>query len=115
MNRIGFLSKSRTLNQENSHQFLRPSKRYRVIKTFKDYDGDIHSKGEEWTFLGYSFLPYDDGLSWFVSFDGKREWRIPMRWNELSQGAIIDSLSEYICLIQTRNNQSEQSDYGKAR
>jgi hypothetical protein len=94
--KFGFLSKSRTLIQGNSHQFLYPSKWYRVIKTFKDHDEDIHPKGEEWMFWGCSFLPYDDGLSWFVSFDGKQEWCIPMRWNELSQGIIIDSLSEYI-------------------
>ncbi|MDR2639050.1 MAG: DUF3601 domain-containing protein [Helicobacteraceae bacterium] len=94
--KMGFWSKSR---KGNAHQFLRPSKRYRVIKSFQDHDEHIHPEGEEWIFLGYSFLPYDDGLLWFVSFDEKREWSIPMRWNDSSQSAIIDRLSEYICPV----------------
>jgi hypothetical protein len=97
--KLGFWSKSRALNKGDTHQFLYPSKWYRVIKSFKDHDGHSHPEGEEWMFLGYLFLPYDDGLSWFVSFDGKQEWCIPMQWNELSQGVIIDSLSEYICPV----------------
>jgi hypothetical protein len=95
--KFGFWSKSRAFSKGNS-QFLCPSKWYRVIKSFDDYDGHSHLEGEEWLFLGYSFTPYDDGLSWFVSFDGKSEWCIPMQWNKISQGIIIDSLSEYIVI-----------------
>lgn len=97
--KMGFLRKS---HKGNAHQFLHPSKWYRVIKNFKDHDGSLHLEGEEWMFLGYSFLPYDDGLSWFVSFDGKQEWCIPMQWNASSQSVIIDSLSEYICPVVQR-------------
>jgi hypothetical protein len=48
---MGFRSKSCALGKENSHQFLCQSKWYRVIKSFEDYDGHIHPKGEEWVFV----------------------------------------------------------------
>ena len=47
-----------------------PGKRYRVIKAFKDFDRQDHPIGEEWTYIGTAFLPYDDGRSIFVSLDG---------------------------------------------
>ena len=50
-------------------------------------------------FLGYSFLPYDDGLSWFVSFDGKQEWHIPMQWRDEEQGKTIDALAQFVQAI----------------
>src|SRR5690606_15598829 len=53
----------------SSHQFLHAGHRYRVIRGFRDFDGDEHPPGERWIFHGSSFLPYDDGLSLFVSID----------------------------------------------
>ncbi|MDR3158830.1 MAG: DUF3601 domain-containing protein [Zoogloeaceae bacterium] len=97
--KMGFWSKSRNLFKGNTHQFFHSSKWYRVIKGFKDHDGHIHPEGEERIFLGCSFLPYDDGLSWFVSFDEKQEWCIPMRRHASSQSVIIDFLSEHICPV----------------
>ena len=65
-------------------------------KTFRDYDKDEHLAGESWTYLGYNFLPYDDGLSLFVSLDGEREWHIRMQWRAEEQGVILDHFSEYV-------------------
>lgn len=85
---------------QRSHQFLVAGRRYRVVRPFTDYAGAPHPAGEEWTFLGSAFLPYEDGLSWFVSLDGTREWHIPMQWRDDAQGPIIDALSTYVQPIQ---------------
>lgn len=79
-----------------SHAFLKAGRRYRVLRAFTDFDGDVHPPGEEWTFLGSSFLPHDDGLSLFVSLDGRREWQIRMQWRPEAQGAMLDSLRTYL-------------------
>lgn len=79
-----------------SHAFLKAGRRYRVLRTFTDFDGDVHLEGETWTFLGASFLPYDDGLSLFVSKDGVREWQIRMQWRPEAQGPVLDVLGEYL-------------------
>jgi hypothetical protein len=77
---------------------LEVGKRYRVCATFVDFDGDAHAPGEEWIFLGSTFLPYEDGLSLFVSLDGSREWQIRMQWRPESQGAILDGFADYVVL-----------------
>lgn len=92
----GFWSGIEAANCGPKYRFLMAGKRYRVIKEFEDYDRHVHPQGEEWLFLGYSFLPYDDGLSWFVSFDGVREWHIPMQWRDEEQGRTIDALESHL-------------------
>jgi len=76
--------------------FLQAGERYRVRRAFTDFDGDAHPRGEEWTFLGSSFLPHEDGLSLFVSLDGAREWQIRMQWRPETQGKILDALATYV-------------------
>jgi hypothetical protein len=71
-------------------------KRYRVIKPFKDFDGQEHPVGEEWTYIGTAFLPYDDGRSIFVSLDGEKEWHIRMQDRAEEQGPILDRLQDYV-------------------
>jgi hypothetical protein len=83
-------------NTSKTHQFLEPGLRYRVVRAFADHDGHTHPEGEEWTFLGSAFAPYDDGLSWFVSLDGNREWQIPMQWRAEEQAAVVDNLAQYV-------------------
>jgi len=78
---------------------MAPGKRYRVVKAFKDFDGGIHPIGEEWTYIGTAFLPYDDGRSIFVSVDGEREWHIRMQDREEEQRGILDALHEYVAAI----------------
>ena len=70
--------------------------RYVVSAPFRDYDGDLHSPGESWVFLGHSFLPYEDGLSLFVSPDGRVEDQIRLQSRPETQGSIIDRLSDYV-------------------
>jgi hypothetical protein len=79
-----------------SHTRLTPGTRYRVAKSFTDYDGHVHEDGETWTFLGDNFVPYHDGMSLFVSLDGEREWQIRLEWTDEGQGEILDSVDSYI-------------------
>jgi hypothetical protein len=74
---------------------LWPGATYVVVRAFRDFDGDEHSVGEIWTFVGSSFLPYDDGLSLFVTVEGERR-HIRMQWREDAQGEIIDNLNDYV-------------------
>jgi hypothetical protein len=75
---------------------LKPGNRFTVVTEFTDYDGARHSLGETWTFLSHSFLPYDDGMSFFVSFDGEREWHIRLQWRPEAQGAVLDLPEAFI-------------------
>jgi hypothetical protein len=79
-----------------AYQHLTPGRRYLVVKEFRDFDRQLHPVGEEWTFLGTAFLPYDDGRSLFVSLDGVREWHIRMQDREEEQRGILDDLANYI-------------------
>ena len=82
------------------HGFLQAGRCYRVVRSFTDYDGDVHPAGEEWTFLGASFLPHEDGLSLFVSLDGKREWHLRMQWRPEAQGSVLDNLDAYVATLE---------------
>ena len=84
------------LNLKKDHGHLTAGRKYIVISEFQDFDRDTHPIGETWIFLGSSFVPYDDGLSLFVSLDGEHEWQIRMQWRPEEQGAIIDTLESYI-------------------
>lgn len=68
---------------------------YMVVQPFRDFDGNEHPVGETWSFIGSSFLPYDDGLWLFVVVDGQRR-QIRMQWREEQQGAIVDNLPDYV-------------------
>ncbi len=83
-------------SSSTKHQILTVGLRYRVQKEFEDFDRDRHLIGEEWVFLGHSFLPYEDGMSFFVSLDGAQEWHIRLQWRPEQQGAVLDALDEYL-------------------
>jgi hypothetical protein len=81
---------------EREFQHLKAGVTYSVSEQFKDFDGDTHLVGETWQFLGHTFLPYEDGLSLFVSPDGTSEWHIRLKWRHEGQGKVICDLSRYI-------------------
>lgn len=83
----------------HGYAHLIPGQRYRVVKAFTDFDSQEHPVGEEWTYLGTAFLPYDDGRSIFVSLDGEKEWHIRMQDRAEEQGPILDNLREYIAAL----------------
>ena len=97
--KIGFWSSLKGNNTGKRYLFLQAGNKYRVVQPFSDYSGYLHPIGEEWMFLGYSFVPYDEGLSLFITFNQLEEWNIPMLYNENGQQDIIESFSEYIQLI----------------
>jgi hypothetical protein len=76
-------------------QHLAPGMRYVVSEAFTDFDGDVHAPGENWTFLGHSFLPHDDGLSLFVSLSDQSEWHIRLQWRADEQALVIDQLHRF--------------------
>ncbi len=78
------------------YDMLRPGVQYRVVRSFTDYDRDEHAPGEIWIYLGYNFLPYDDGLSLFVSVNGEQEWHIRMQLRDDEQDGIVRELSRYL-------------------
>ena len=75
---------------------LRVGRRYEVIRAFTDFDGRLHPVGETWWFRSDTFLPYDDGLSFFVSVDGVKEIQVRMRWIPGDQGDILDHFRAYV-------------------
>jgi hypothetical protein len=92
----GTWTSSVAANSGGQHEFLIAGKRYHVIRQFVDYDKSVHPAGEEWVFLGYSFLPYEDGMSFFVSLDGINEWHLRLQWRPEEQGEILDNLASYL-------------------
>ena len=77
---------------------LVPGQDYRVIKEFIDFDNRLHPVGETWQFSSKAFLPYDDGLSLFVS-NGGREEHIRLQWRPDAQLDIIENFYEHVTAI----------------
>lgn len=96
---MGHWSSVKGRNCGTKYRSLVAGEVYRVEQAFVDYDGELHEAGEQWTFLGYSFLPYDDGLSLFVSLDGSREWHIRMQLRPDEQQPVVDALEQYVTRV----------------
>jgi hypothetical protein len=73
---------------------LIPGKHYKIIKTFKDYDGKPYQPGKIYTYLGNDFLPYDDGLTLHFSQSGEVV-AVRLQWREEAQKEIIEGLEHY--------------------
>ena len=78
-----------------SFAHLQTDQDYVVVRAFRDFDGGEHPVGEAWTFIGSSFLPYDDGLSLFAVIDNVHR-QVRMQWRNEEQGPIIDNLKDYL-------------------
>lgn len=90
---IGFWSNLKAANIGKQRRYLKEGNKYRVIKTFTDYDGTTHNIGEIWTFLAYSFNYYDNGVQWFITFNDIQEWSIPL-WLDDKQQKEVDCCPE---------------------
>jgi hypothetical protein len=77
-------------------ELLVSGRTYRVVRAFVDYDGEEHPVGETWVFRRHNFLPYESGLSLFVSPDGAVEWHIRLQWQPETQGPIIDNFDLHV-------------------
>ena len=78
------------------HDLLVSGRRYEVIAEFRDFEGDAHPVGETWVFLGFCFLPHDDGMSFFITTDPVYEWHIPLQWRPDHQGAVLDNIAAFL-------------------
>lgn len=83
----------------DNHLKLISGKNYKVIKSFTDYDKQLHQIGEAWTYIGTNFVPYHDGLTLHVSQNGV-EIAYRFLWNETGQAEIIENFSDYVELIE---------------
>lgn len=92
----GFWSNSQGAEIKKAFKFLSAGNWYIVVEEFIDFDGDKHTKGEKWKFLGSSFCPYNDGASWFVSLNGENEWDIRLQWRQETQSDILERPENYI-------------------
>jgi hypothetical protein len=76
---------------------LESGARYVVAQEFMDYDGARHAAGESWKFLGYNFLPYEDGYSLFVELDGSPERRkIRLQCRDDAQASVIHGIERHL-------------------
>ena len=92
---LGFWSEGKA----KSYRHLVPGRRYRVVQRFVDFDRGAHEVGEEWTYLGTSFLPRDDGRSLFVTVDGEVEHHVRMQDVDSEQGSILSRLESYVVAV----------------
>lgn len=95
----GFWSSQVAASRGQDHDVLRVGRTYRVIRAFRDHDRFLHRVGETWLLCGWSFLPYDDGMSFFVSLDGSQEWQIRLQWRPEEQGPVLDALEAFIAPV----------------
>lgn len=92
----GFWTASLGTDVRPPHPYLVLGARYRVVRAFRDYDGDEHPLGESWTLLACNFAPHDDGASLFVSRDGADEWHIRLQWLPEAQAQILDLPARFL-------------------
>jgi hypothetical protein len=74
---------------------LPQDKQYRVIKEFTDYDRIIHPIGETWIYRGTNFLPYEDGVSVFITVDDHL-YNFRLQWRTEEQADIIDNFPSFV-------------------
>jgi hypothetical protein len=69
---------------------------YRVICEFRDADGDLHSIGERWRFIGSRFSKFDDLLTVVVGDSCGEQREIPLFWTADGQERIIEDVDQYL-------------------
>ena len=86
-NREGFSSNYKHLKQNSV---------YIVSKEFSDFDSTRHKEGTVLRFVGYSFFPYDAGLT--LLFEHERsDYTVRLRLDQNdSQSRIDENLDKYI-------------------
>jgi hypothetical protein len=90
----------------SSRTFPQMGMRYRVIREFKDDDAELHPVGEEWTFLGCSYIPYHSGAGFVVSFDDRQECLITFLDMPEGQGEVLANLEQYLELVADADRRS---------
>ena len=75
---------------------LARDKLYRIVSPFRDADGDEHTVGETWAFLGSSFSHYDDLLTLFVRQPSGEEYNIPLVWDQQQDQRTIEQFEKFV-------------------
>ena len=88
----------RNASNSGPYSSLSPGVRYTVLRSFVDVDGAEHAIGETWTFCGWNYSAYHNGLSLFVSLDGEQEWHCRLLDLPEGQSYVLEHLAEYIAL-----------------
>ena len=78
------------------YQHLVAGRRYRVARSFIDFDRTEHLVDERWEFLGHGFVPYDDGHTFYIRHDDGSETSFRMQGYPEEQGPILGKLAEHI-------------------
>ncbi len=89
---------------QDEYGILKSNNSYKIIKAFTDFSDVHYNVGEELTFIGSNFSPYEDGLSLFFTQDDK-EFQIMLCVRPDYQKEISNNLDSYF--IESRR--SEQS------
>ncbi|NLP04331.1 DUF3601 domain-containing protein [Candidatus Fermentibacteria bacterium] len=74
---------------------LVPGRRYAVGRDFRDFDGDLHARGEGWVFLGHTSLPSGEGCSLFVRLPDGGVFVIRLLDDPEHQGDVLALPSAY--------------------
>ncbi|MDJ0365928.1 DUF3601 domain-containing protein [Hymenobacter sp. H14-R3] len=78
-----------------SIQTLTPGQRYCVVREFIDYNYQTHPVGETWVFERTNFVPYEDGLTVYVSIGG-RPVAYRLQWRPEEQAALIENFTTFV-------------------
>lgn len=68
---------------------------YQVVREFVDYDNIKHPVGETWIFDRTNFLPYEEGLTLHVLWDGENK---VYRFQQIpeEQAELIENFADYV-------------------
>ena len=95
MTQLVVLTNNGKSDLEKSFKHLNPGLSYRVTKAFCDHDGDLHPVDEKWVYIGYSFLPYESGLSLFATLSGQ-DVQVRLKWESGCQLDVIENLEDHL-------------------
>ncbi len=74
---------------------LVPGRGYVVDRDFRDFDGDLHGRGESWVFLGHTSIPSGEGCSLFVRVPGRGVFIIRLLDDPAQQGDVLAAPSSF--------------------
>ena len=75
---------------------LVPGVRDRIANYFRDADCKLHSAGEEWTFVGYDFFPYDAGYTIFAESKDGTYVVMRLQDHEQEQASILRVFDQFV-------------------
>lgn len=90
------------VNQSFSFGPMQAGDRVRIRRAFTDYNGHCYAAGEEFFFACTYFLPYDDGYTLFISYDGREISCICLQLRSEAQWDICVAAEKYFEVVLPR-------------